>query len=123
MTPKVNYRRLAFEAYAPHCVHCGFGIIDVLEIAHLDCDRSNNDLKNLAILCPNCHKMHDIGLIPTDVVTRMRDEKLKANWKIRMKNAGVDAAKTRKENALKKKLSAQAQRAWETRRNGKTPDA
>ena len=31
----------------------------------VDGDRTNNDVANLATLCPNCHKMHDIGLVPT----------------------------------------------------------
>ena len=35
-----NYRKLAFDAYAPICVHCGFGIREVLEVAHLDGNRA-----------------------------------------------------------------------------------
>lgn len=58
MTTRVNDRKPAFSHYDPQCAHCGFGVPDVLEVAHLDGDRSNNDLSNLAILCPNCHKMH-----------------------------------------------------------------
>jgi hypothetical protein len=29
----LNYRKLAFGAYAPTCVYCGFGIQAVLEVA------------------------------------------------------------------------------------------
>ena len=50
---RVNYRRLAFEQYDPVCAHCGFGMEAVLEVAHIDGNRSNNDAKNLVILCPN----------------------------------------------------------------------
>jgi hypothetical protein len=76
-TKRVNYRKLAFAHYEQLgqlvCAHCGFGIRDVLEVAHLDCDRCNNDVANLAILCPNCHKMHDLDLISTATVIEMRD--------------------------------------------------
>ena len=51
-TSLLNYRKLAFDAYAPICVHCGFGIREVLEVAHLDGNRANNSLSNLVILCP-----------------------------------------------------------------------
>jgi len=43
-----NYRKVAFAKYAPFCVHCGFGIKEVLEVAHLDCDPQNCDIANLA---------------------------------------------------------------------------
>jgi 5-methylcytosine-specific restriction endonuclease McrA len=74
---RVNYRKLAFAHYEQFgqivCAHCGYGILDVLEVAHLDCDRSNNDVSNLVILCPNCHKMHDLDLITTETIIAMRD--------------------------------------------------
>ena len=37
-----NYRKLAFDEYAHICVYCGFGIPEVLEVAHLDGNRANN---------------------------------------------------------------------------------
>ena len=104
-----NYRKAAFQAYEPACAYCGFGVPDVLEVAHLDGDRKNNSLENLAILCPNCHKMHDIGLIPTAVVIEMRDLERNVDWGIRMKDAGKKAALTRKR-------SAAAKQAWKTRK-------
>lgn len=90
-----NYRKLAFEKYAPICVYCGFGIKEVLEVAHLDCEPENCDHANLAILCPTCHRMHDIDLIPTDVIRRLRDEKRKVNWSKLTKDAAVKAVKTK----------------------------
>ena len=61
---RINYRKLAFEHYKDRlfCAHCGFGIPDVLEVAHLDCQRHNNDVSNLVLLCPTCHKMLDLDL-------------------------------------------------------------
>ncbi len=103
MARPINYRRLALAHYAPICAYCGFGVNAVLEVAHLDCDRSNNELSNLAVLCPNCHKMHDIGLIPTEVVLQMRDGSRAVDWAKRMKDAGAKAALTRKRQAAARK--------------------
>lgn len=35
MVARVNYRKLALEAYPPTCAYCGFGVPEVLEVAHL----------------------------------------------------------------------------------------
>lgn len=108
-----SYRKAAFQTYAPICAYCGFGVPEILEVAHLDGDRSHNALENLAILCPNCHKMHDIGLIPTAVVVEMRDRERSVDWGIRMKDAGQKAALTRKRKAA-------ARKAWDTRRSNES---
>ena len=76
----INYRKLAFEHYPPICAYCGFGIHEILEVAHLDGNRSNNEIDNLIILCPNCHKMLDIDLIPTEIIYQMRDNEKQVNW-------------------------------------------
>ena len=107
-----NYRKLAFDTYPSVCAHCGFGIRDVLEVAHLDCDRSNNDISNLAILCPNCHKMHDLDLISTEVIIEMRDRPKEVRWAKRLKDAGQKAALTRK-------LKLAGKKAAETRRKNR----
>lgn len=52
-----NYRQRAFRKYQPECSVCGWDEdIDVLEVHHIDENRQNNDLSNLIILCPICHK-------------------------------------------------------------------
>ena len=106
MTKRVNYRKLAFETYDPVCAHCGFGIPSVLEVAHIDGDRHNNDVGNLVILCPNCHKMHDLDLISTDTIRTMRDRPKNVDWSKRMKDAGKKAAIKRKRRAAAKKAVA-----------------
>lgn len=117
VTKKINYRSLALATYPEaQCAHCGFGVKDVLEVAHLDQNRTNNAIDNLAILCPNCHKMHDLDLIPTNVIRLMRDHDKKTNWKSRMKDAALKAAATRKENSAKKKRSEIAKKAVATRK-------
>ena len=113
-TSLLNYRKLAFDAYAAICVHCGFGIREVLEVAHLDGNRANNSLSNLAILCPTCHRMHDIDLLPTDAVVRLRDEKRKARWSKLTKDAAKKAIETMRKTPGR--LEAAAQKAAATRR-------
>jgi len=113
LNKRVNYGELARATYHPICVYCGFGIEEVLEVAHLDGNRENNDVGNLAILCPNCHKMLDIDLIPTETIILMRDRlghlttdrKKIINWKKRIKDAGEKAAATRKRRSAAKKAS------------------
>jgi len=128
---KVNYRRIAFEHYPPLCAYCGFGIREVLEVSHLDGDRCNNDIGNLVILCPNCHKMHDINLIPTSVLKELRDRERKADWSKRMKDAGQKAAETREirhairtaaaqKAGLTRKRRQAAHKAVETRRRNRS---
>jgi 5-methylcytosine-specific restriction endonuclease McrA len=116
-----NYRKAAFEKYAPICVHCGFGIKEVLEVAHLDCNPQNCELSNLVILCPTCHRMHDIDLIPTDALVRLRDEKRKPRWAKLTKDAAQKAVQTKrlKEGLLKEA----ARKAVATRRVRAVPNA
>lgn len=105
-----NYRKLALETYGPLCAHCGFGIQAVLEVAHLDCDRGNNDPQNLVVLCPNCHKMHDLDLISTETIIQMRDRPKVVAWSKRMKDAGKKAALKRKQRAAGRKAAATRQK-------------
>ena len=122
-----GYRKRALEHYKRQiggfdvntCVMCGFGVPEILEIAHLDQDRKNNAIENLAPLCPNCHKMHDLHLIPTKVVIEMRDLKATADWKPRMKDAGMKAALTRRKNNVAAKRSAAGKKAWKNRNETK----
>lgn len=95
-TKRVNYRKLAFDYYPAVCAYCGYGIRDVLEVGHIDCNRSNNAITNLVILCPNCHKMHDLDLISTATIIHMRDSPKVVNWAKRMKDAGRKAAESRR---------------------------
>jgi hypothetical protein len=122
MTPKrVNYRKLAFAKYPPLCAHCGFGIKDVLEVAHIDCSRANNEVSNLIILCPNCHKMHDLDLISTETIIQMRDRPKVVVWAKRMKDAGPKSAITRKRRqaAFRRKWHLAGIKAAQTRAKNK----
>lgn len=51
-----SYRQLAFKYYEAKCYKCGYNKYpEVLEVNHIDCDRTNNHIDNLEILCPTCH--------------------------------------------------------------------
>ena len=121
MTKRINYRKLAFAYYDPLCAHCGFGIPSVLEVAHLDGKRLNNEVGNLVILCPNCHKMHDLDIISTPTILEMRDRPKIVNWRKRMKDAGRKAALTRtvRVRALRRKRRNAALKAAVTRRENR----
>ena len=54
---KLAYRKNAFRAYETACAICGYDEdIDLLEVHHIDEDRQNNQIENLIILCPICHR-------------------------------------------------------------------
>jgi len=122
MAKHVNYRKLAFEEYDPLCAHCGFGIQEVLEVAHIDGDRKNNDIANLVVLCPTCHKMLDLDLISNEIIVEIRDRPRGVDWSKRMKDAGEKAAQIRKRRSAGKKAAVTrrrrraGQKAAETRR-------
>lgn len=53
----VHYRAAAFRTYEHCCAVCGWGEDeDILEVHHIDENRSNNKVDNLIILCPLCHR-------------------------------------------------------------------
>lgn len=52
-----SYRRIAFSNYPNECHVCGYNEeLGILEVHHRDSNRENNQLENLCILCPNCHR-------------------------------------------------------------------
>ena len=113
----LHYKQLLPAEATLTCIVCGFGIEAVLEIAHLNQDRKDGKLENLAVMCPTCHKMYDIGLIPEDAVAALQKRSLQPDWGPRMKNAGPKAAATRKVAAAKKRKTEAGKKAWVTRLN------
>lgn len=52
-----NYRDVAFANYEHKCAVCGWDEdADILEVHHIDENREHNELENLIILCPICHR-------------------------------------------------------------------
>lgn len=57
-----DYRELAFRNFEHKCCVCGWNEDKrILEVHHKDSNRENNLLKNLCILCPNCHRKITLG--------------------------------------------------------------
>jgi 5-methylcytosine-specific restriction endonuclease McrA len=121
MAKRVNYRKLAFAHYDQLCAHCGFGIPAVLEVAHIDGNRHNNEIGNLVILCPNCHKMLDLDLISNETIIEMRDRPKTVTWAKRMKDAGAKAAKKRKRTLAARKAVETRKRNQLERSNNTEP--
>lgn len=53
----LNYRSKAFEKYPHRCIVCGWNEDErILEVHHIDENREHNNIENLCILCPICHR-------------------------------------------------------------------
>lgn len=64
-TGVTRYRTKAFDAMPAACIDCGYdNHASVLEVHHLDGDRSNPNNENLVIVCPTCHTERHLGLRP-----------------------------------------------------------
>ena len=52
-----DYRKNAFRKYQHKCFICGWNEDQsILEVHHIDENHSNNEISNLLILCPICHR-------------------------------------------------------------------
>ena len=58
-----NYKNYLIHKYGAKCMECGWNKKNTIsntipiELEHIDGNSENNDLKNLKILCPNCHSL------------------------------------------------------------------
>ena len=59
----VDYRALALALYGEKCEWCPETILKLLDVHHLDHDRSHNDGSNLIVLCVRCHALETRGLV------------------------------------------------------------
>ena len=63
MDNRENYKRILLSGRKNECECCGLvnwqGKKIRLQVHHIDGDRSNNNLSNLQLLCPNCHSQTD----------------------------------------------------------------
>jgi len=58
----VSYRDNAYRNLPNICYTCGYDTVSCLVVHHIDEDRDNNDISNLVMLCPNCHREIHKGL-------------------------------------------------------------
>jgi hypothetical protein len=55
---KYTYRKRAFIAYGKRCDECGYDLYEeMLDVDHIDNDRSHNGIGNLRVLCVWCHAL------------------------------------------------------------------
>lgn len=58
----LNYRIKAFRLLEHKCEVCGWDEDErILEVHHIDENRENNEILNLKILCPTCHRKITLG--------------------------------------------------------------
>lgn len=71
-----TYRENAFFEYPHQCAVCSWKEDeDVLEVHHIDENRENNNISNLIILCPICHKKlttHKYQLINRNTIIKIK---------------------------------------------------
>ncbi len=61
---RTTYRERALREYGPKCRGCGYCELEgMLDVHHLDGDRSNNILSNLIVLCVFCHALTTRGFV------------------------------------------------------------
>ena len=70
---KINdYRQKAFDTYEHKCSVCGWNEDErILEVHHINSNRENNEIDNLVILCPTCHRkitLHYYKLIDRELL-------------------------------------------------------
>lgn len=57
-----TYRKRALQAYPHKCLVCGWDEDErILEVHHIDENREHNEVENLCILCPTCHRKITLG--------------------------------------------------------------
>ena len=63
-----NYRLKAFEIYPHKCLCCGWNEDErILEVHHINENHNDNDINNLCILCPICHRKITLGYYKLDI--------------------------------------------------------
>lgn len=63
-----NYRLRAMSNLPHRCMVCGWDEDErILEVHHINENRQNNELENLVILCPTCHRKITLGYYSLDM--------------------------------------------------------
>lgn len=67
-------KRILKKQKIAHCEYCGNKTKEILQIHHIEpiAKGGNNNLDNLIILCPNCHKSAHAGIIKKDELHKLK---------------------------------------------------
>lgn len=67
-------KRILKRQKIAHCEYCGNKTKEILQIHHIEpiAKGGNNNLDNLIILCPNCHKSAHAGIIKKDELHKLK---------------------------------------------------
>ena len=67
-------KRMLKKQKIAHCEYCGNKTKEILQIHHIEgiASGGGNDLDNLIILCPNCHKSAHAGIIKKDDLHKLK---------------------------------------------------
>lgn len=133
MTKKVRYYWNQIKKEKRSCVRCGFREFRCsLVIHHKDCNSKHEGIKNLVVLCANCHtalhsglwKLEDIGIETPEIIipdkSNWHRPEVLVNWKKydELRAIGVPARRIAKElgvshsklyNALKERARGNGQ--------------
>ena len=67
-----NYRLKAFEKYPHHCLCCDWDEDErILEVHHINENHNDNNIDNLCILCPICHRKITLGYYILDIKNKI----------------------------------------------------
>ena len=67
-----NYRSRALKTYLNQCMCCGWDEDPrILEAHHIDEDRTHNEIENLCLLCPTCHRKITLGYYKLDLENKV----------------------------------------------------
>jgi len=100
-----QYRKRCFDEHGKECIACGSD--ENIEAHHLDGDRSNNNIDNLAPVCADCHKsVHTRSSSPVnDTVAELRE---KVTREKDIKRIGADVI----QSDYEKLIEVKGDRTW-----------
>ncbi len=53
-------KKILLKERGRKCERCSYKKYEILHVHHIDRDRKNNSLKNLELICPNCHAVEHL---------------------------------------------------------------
>lgn len=77
-------KKRLMEQRGKSCERCNYNKYQILQVHHIDRNRKNNDLKNLELICPNCH-FEEHYLVKDDTISFYQER-----WQSPVDRAGLE---------------------------------